>query len=250
MAIASPELETVPDTELDFRTSILSVSDLGADIKTDVDVVQNIDSGQGSSQDTQQIVNLIQEPIQETVEISEKNTSDNVTIPDFISPTGGDGGSDSFTLPPPIIDIDFGGRRRMTKKKQEDSFFGEVKVGNKYQRVTKKPYTKSGALDRVARIVDNTISAQGRIVPSKSKKTPAKGDGYYKKNQDKFRGFKMFKGKQVPVKNTIIEKKNRRLDTLGETQRLTVAQFTARSSKRAAGLPTRRGKKKKAPFRL
>ncbi len=52
----------------------------------------------------------------------------------------------------------------------------------------------------------------------------------------------MFKGKKKALKNTIIEKKNRRLDTKGETSGLSVAQFKSQGK---LGRP-----KKGKPFRL
>ena len=56
-----------------------------------------------------------------------------------------------------------------------------------------------------------------------------KGDGYYSQNKTKFRDFALFKGKKRKLENKIIEKRNRRLDTLGETRGATVAQSLARS---------------------
>jgi len=38
-------------------------------------------------------------------------------------------------------------------------------VKGKYQKVTDKPYTKRGARDFIARVIDNTISAQGKVTP-------------------------------------------------------------------------------------
>ncbi len=53
----------------------------------------------------------------------------------------------------------------------------------------------------------------------------------------------MYKGKKVPVKNTLIERKQYRLDKSGETSGLTVAQFKSQGK---LGRP----KGKKSPFRL
>ncbi len=125
-------------------------------------------------------------------------------------------------------------------------------VKGKYQKVTDKPYTKRGARDFIARVIDNTISAQGKVTPLKKKVSSKKikrGDGYYEKNQSKFRAFKLFAGQKIPIKDKIIEKKEYRLDKIGEQNKITVAQHMARSSKRAAGLPTRK-KKSSSIFRL
>lgn len=151
------------------------------------------------------------------------------------------------------------------RKETLTGYHASVMVGGKYKRVTDEPYTRSGAKDIMARIVDNTISAQGRIDPVKETKTVKgkkkeqikvfkpgelkKGDGYFDKHRDKFRGFKILKGRQVPMENQWIEKKNKRIDTPGEASRMTVAQFTSRQRKRAVGLPVRRKKSKRGGIR-
>lgn len=138
------------------------------------------------------------------------------------------------------------------------AYQGEVLSKGKYVPVTKSPHTKSGAQDVIARVIDNTVSAQGRVVPVRKKVKAGKkmidtiakiarnkleeGDGYYKQNKRKFRGFKIVKGKQVPLGNSIIEKRGFRSDTPGEKRGLTVAQNVARTSKRRMGLPTRKRK--------
>jgi len=163
------------------------------------------------------------------------------------SPIKGDPG---FNYPI-IVDIDFGGGRRYTENIQP--YQGQVLVKGKYQTVTEKPHTKKGAFDKIAKIIDNTIAVQGRVVPIGKKKIPknkaVNGDGYYGENKQKFRGFKMFKGRPVPMRDTIIEKKNKRLDTKGEQSQISVAKFTANLAKKAAGKPVRKKKsKKKIPF--
>ena len=152
---------------------------------------------------------------------------------------------------PKIVGLYFG-RKPKRKKDLVQAYYGEVMVKGKYRKVTTKPNTKAGAMDRIARVIDNTISGQGRIVPMKKKvqrKNIRKGDGYYGQNRNKFRGFKMFAGKKKLLKDTIIEKKQYRLDTAGETSGMTVAQFQSRSRKRAAGIPVRKSKKR-SRFRL
>ena len=54
-----------------------------------------------------------------------------------------------------------------------------------------------------------------------------RGDDYYERTKDKYRNFRIIKGERVAVKNTLIEKRNKRLDMPGETRRMTVAQFKA-----------------------
>ncbi len=146
-------------------------------------------------------------------------------------------------------------RKKKTFKTEEEiiaAYQGQVMVAGKYKTVTTAPHTRGGAMDFIAKMIDNTTAAQGRVVKTDKKvkvKNIKKGDGYYTKTKDKFRGFKISGGKQIPLKDTIIEKRNRRLDTFGETSGMTVAQFQSRSKKRAAGIPVRKTKRKQ-PFRL
>jgi len=159
-----------------------------------------------------------------------------------------------YQQPPIIIGIGFGGKQT-TPQTSVPLYQGQVLVKGKYKTVTTKPRPRSATLDAISRIIDNTTSAQGRIVPTGKKvlKSKArKGDEYYKKNKTKFRSFKIVNGRQVNQKNIIIEKRNKRMDTPGEVSGITVAQFTSRSRKKSAGLPTRQShkKKKKSTFRL
>ena len=198
---------------------------------TAIDTAQN--QGQGSGQGTSPLIEPIVEPTPITTPPSISPIEE---LPPVTPPTS--------QHTPIIIDIDFGGNKKRIDTMVKPHY-GEVMVKGKYQKVTNKPHTKSGARDVIARIIDNTTSAQGRVVAMKKKTSGKKlqgGDGYYDRNKNKFRGFKMFKGKRVAVKDTIIEKKNRRIDTPGEKKGMGVAQFMSQGKK---GRP-----KKKAPFRL
>lgn len=219
-------------------------------IETDTDTTFDTASASDSKQDSDQVSDFIFDQPDTITDIFPDDPGQGTpTIGQPKSPPKG-GGADY----PIIVDIAFGGKRQEQSDLMQP-YYGEVMVGGKYKRVTEKPHTKKGALDAIARIVDNTIAAQGRVVPTKNKKGSKLkgGDGYYNKHQKKFRGFRIVKGQQQQLKNTIIERKNKRLDTKGETSKLTVAQFTSRSRKRAAGLPVRKKKalsKRKTPFRL
>jgi len=140
----------------------------------------------------------------------------------------------------------FGGKKQRATPDQP-AYFGEVKVAGKYQQVTTKPHTKSAAKSVIARILDNTLAASGRIAPMK--KQPKKGsklvkdDEYYDRNKHKFKeNFRMYKGRRVPTKNTLIEKKRYRLDKIGETKKISAKQFIAQGK---LGRPN-----KKKMFRL
>jgi len=135
-----------------------------------------------------------------------------------------------------------------------------VKSKGKYKKVSDKPMTKSAAQDLGARIVDNTVSAMFKIEPitqtktvkGKKKKVPKpfgerelqRGDNYFKRTMGKFRNYMIRKGRRIEMQNKWIEKKTKRIDTRGEAQGLTVAQFQARARKKARGLPVRRTKRK------
>lgn len=121
----------------------------------------------------------------------------------------------------------------------------------KYKKLNEKPRTKEGALDIVARVVDNTLSAQGKIEKIKQTKTKkgkkrqsvkifqpgelVQGDGYYFNNVNKFRDYNISKGRKIKSPNRIIEKRNRRADTRGETLGLNIAQYKARARNRIFG---------------
>lgn len=166
---------------------------------------------------------------------------------------------------PPISFIVFPGEK-VYKKGTSTGYHTEVKDKRKWRRVTDQPYTRRGAKDVGARIVDNTTSARFRIEPVKKTKIVKgkkkaqlkvfpkgqlkKGDDYFNQTSNKFRGFNIFKGRKTQLKDEWIEKKNKRIDTPGEASRMTVAQFTSRQQKRAAGLPVRRSKGGRKRFRL
>ncbi len=164
-----------------------------------------------------------------------------------------------FMVPPPIpIPI----KRRLDFRREERTGYQTyVKVGGKFKKISDKPLTRSGAKDIGARYTDNTTSATFKIEPIKQTKviegketTLLKrfkedeletGTGYFTKTTGKFRQFMIKRGNKLLMQDKWIEKRGRRSDTPGEKQGLTVAQFKARETKRRAGLPVRKSKKKK-----
>ena len=245
------------DTELDLKSKNIQAPSLyiGDSLKTpqDINIIINQDVWRDTQSDQLTKPSLTQPIIQTPVTDIITPVTDIITpiALNPISPINESINLKPGTQPPIIIGIDFGGRKRFESKPVQ-AYQGQVLVKGKYQKVTDKPYTKRGARDFIARVIDNTISAQGKVTPLKKKvssKKIKKGDGYYEENQSKFRAFKLFAGQKIPVKNKIIEKKEYRLDKIGEQNKITVAQHMARSSKRAAGLPTRK-KKSSSIFRL
>jgi len=234
---------TSPDTSQDSKNAQAS---LNATITTTI-------TDQDTGQDTGQTSNTISSP-----RIGQPRPR-----PD---PRGGEG-----IKPPTIPPITFGfwwpGEKEAYKKESQVGYHASVKEKNKWRQVTKKPHTRMGAMDMGARLVDNTTAATWRINPIKQTKTIrgkkvkqqkvfkgnelAKGDGYFKQTEDKYRNFSIYKGRQRPLGNTWIEKKNRRNDTPGEASGLVLSQAISRGVKRSRGLPVRRNKSNgRMPFRL
>lgn len=164
-------------------------------------------------------------------------------------------------ITPPHIKIPFFFPGEKYTKGTQIGYQTSVKDKGKWKKVSTKPHTKQSAKSLGARIVDNTTSAQfkiepmvrTRVVKGKKVKTPQvfRGselettDSYFGKVVNKFRDFVIRKGKKVPTKNRWIEKKTKRIDTRGEAQGMTVAQWQSRQRKRIMGLPIRRTKGRK-----
>lgn len=144
-----------------------------------------------------------------------------------------------------------------------------IKDKGRYRKVTDVPHTREGARDVGARFTDNLLSADFKISPVKQTKVVKgkrreiirrfqedelrKGDDYFNRNVHKFRNFMIRRGQKIQMQDRWIEKKQYRSDKKSEQQGLTLFQFKARETKRRAGLPVRRTKKKrtsKQRFRL
>jgi len=151
-------------------------------------------------------------------------------------------------------------RKPKYQKGTRTGYHAFIKSKGKYRKVTDKPHTKSAAKDVGARYTDTLLSADFKISPIKQTKVIKgkkraiikrfqedelrKGDNYFGRNVHKFRNFMIKRGQKVQMNNRWIEKKQHRADTKSEQQGLTLFQFKARETKRRAGLPTRRTKKK------
>lgn len=96
------------------------------------------------------------------------------------------------------------------------------------------PVTEQDALNLGAFAVDNSISARFNIRKTKGTPRPLRNlaaINYFNQNRDKFRRFKRRKGKKIALKNTFIERRGRRLDTIGETNQIKIARFKQRRQK-------------------
>jgi len=90
---------------------------------------------------------------------------------------------------------------REAQQKEQQAYYPEVRIDAtknrkaRWERVSEIPQTKESAISQVARVVDNTISAKGRVVPAPKKEVAQDtGDKYFEINRRKFRGFQQKKG--------------------------------------------------------
>ena len=128
-------------------------------------------------------------------------------------------------IPPPpsiLFPLPFFKGSRVAVNRKEGSFNTFVKSKGKWLRANKQPRTRMGALSLGAKAVDNSSSASFRISPSK--KVASKNlinDNYFNFNGHKFN-----------KKNGIyIEKRNKRIDTLGEIQGITAKGWLANKNR-------------------
>ena len=105
--------------------------------------------------------------------------------------------------------------------------------------INKKPLTKELAEDAREFVLDTSLSATGKIRKVKGRPATSVQEadinfprGYSNRNINKFRKFKQVKGKRRRLVNTVIEKRNRRLDTLGEISQIKGAGRIAQIKKK------------------
>ena len=134
-------------------------------------------------------------------------------------------------------------------------------------KLNTKPQSEASAKDMMARVVDNTISARGKIVAKKvsrvvqgKKKTTVKsfsqgkklpeGTGYFGLTSHKYRPYKIQQKKKIPMKATYIEKQKYRLDRPNETQTIQKAKRKQSLNPIFSGINNQPKRKSKKPFRL
>lgn len=103
-----------------------------------------------------------------------------------------------------------------------------VKSKGVNKKVNKVPLMENIARDLGSWVVDNTLSAEFSIKKAKGKPRPPKvivPNNYFNRNTFKFRNFIMKQGKVIPLKNKYIERKERRLDSVGEVRNITIARL-------------------------
>ena len=105
-----------------------------------------------------------------------------------------------------------------------------VKSKGKYIRANKVPLSKSLAQSLGAFVTDRSLSAQFKLKPTSKKAKTTKLNfpkNYFTSTRNKFRDYKIRKGRKVPMKNQYIEKAGRRLDTLSEKKQIRAAKLIA-----------------------
>ncbi len=127
-------------------------------------------------------------------------------------------------------------KRRLVPTKKLPGYFAFYKRRGKFIKINKKPLTKGQAQDLSSDIVDrslaNTLKIRRANAEAKKPNFNIKR-GYFDKTRNKFRDFRIRKGKKIALKTTYIEKRGKpRLDTLSERQKLTAAAYVARLRKR------------------
>ncbi len=119
-------------------------------------------------------------------------------------------------------------KRKLPPSKLDIGFNVFVKSKGKQIKVTKNTVIESTAQDIGSFLVDNTLSAEFSL--RKSRKQPKQPKiqvpkNYWELNKNKFRQFRIKKGQPIPLKNTFIELKSRRLDTFGEIRNITAERL-------------------------
>ncbi len=145
-------------------------------------------------------------------------------------------------------------KKKVVKKKPRAfNVFAKPVKEKKLIKVNKKPLSKARAKDLGSRVVDTSLSRTFKIKPTGGK--PKKGvlkapSGNFARTKNKFRDFRIVKGKRVPLKNTFIEKKGKALlDTRGEKKGITLRRRIAMLENLAKARKAKQLKTKK-PLRV
>jgi hypothetical protein len=123
-------------------------------------------------------------------------------------------------------------------KNKINTYKVEVKEGGKFFRVDNKLYTLEAGLSRGSFIVDNSSAARFRVRRTKqqlSRKSPrlvSKSNNHFIRTREKFREFRIKRGKQSPLVRDFIEKKTFRIDTQGELNGITAKGLLAQKTKK------------------
>ncbi|KKK61970.1 hypothetical protein LCGC14_3009020 [marine sediment metagenome] len=121
-------------------------------------------------------------------------------------------------------------KKKVKVKKQAFNVFGKPVKGKKLIKLNKKPLSRSAAKDLGSKLVDTSLSRRFKIKETRGKpsKSNRVSSGNFSRTKNKFRDFRIVKGKRIPLKNTFIEKKGKPLlDTRGEKKGITLRRRLA-----------------------
>ena len=130
-----------------------------------------------------------------------------------------------------FIDIDLKGKPKIISPTQQsfDAFAKEPKQ-KKFTKINETPLSKSRAEDLLIFSIDNSVGRSGFIQPNKNPPKDLDLDipfGYAQGNIDKFRDFKIRRGKKIFI-DGVIEKTDFLIDTPGEVKQLKIFRALAK----------------------
>lgn len=129
--------------------------------------------------------------------------------------------------------------RRMEEAKQRELFDVWIKSQKRRIKVADN-VSRQESLDIGSFIVDNSLSAEFKRKGSQKgkKKVPEifAPPANWNLSSQKFRTYKLKKGKQIPLMNTFIERKQHRLDTPGEVAQITGARFFSQQRRKTSNI--------------
>ena len=127
--------------------------------------------------------------------------------------------------------------RKILFKVKEEPHELLIKSKGKWRSVGEPFPSKQRALDVGAFFTDTSLPAHFKVI--KSKRKPAKEQqfsvptGYFTREAlGKFRSYRIRKGKRIPLKDSFIELRGKRLDTRGEVQKIHLAKALADNRRR------------------
>ena len=139
------------------------------------------------------------------------------------------------TEPKPPTKPFFGPPKKIKKLvkplKKQPGYFAFYKRRGKFIKINKRPLTKFQARDLGADVVDHSLANTFKFVKTKRKVKTANllvRKNYFIATRNKYRGFKIRKGKRIKLKNKFIEVRGRpRLDTIQEVNRIQADRYIA-----------------------
>jgi hypothetical protein len=187
-----------------------------------------VTQSQYRTQTLTQALTPVQTTLQKTIQIQTPTTiTTPVSIP--IPPNNPIPPRPPIITPPPLFW--FANEKPKVNVKPYNAYvYVDATKGSKagYKQINKQPLTLASALSAMARVVDTTISARGKVLPAQPKMVNKQAvkvmavdtrDTYFQRNSYKFRNYKTNKKLALPT-GTLIEKQKFRLDNPSESKRI------------------------------